>query len=617
MPQRHYAVRGAGTMNTFLRTWPIALVIIVVFIGSLANSRPAHAQTIGNSAGDSSITVIVMDNGDIGSTFNVVWNDSQECSADFNVYIYGTSEGAIHAGSADSSLAGVSTSFDTIIAASGTGSLTVSVFCGTDDGTGRLVASASDVAVETDSGRPVPGTYTNGLVFGGIQSNGFLPALGDTSAGWTDLLLADRRGNILTGDFSYEFDFDSIRKELSDGNGGEPKAFRSVLTSGDGGTHSSISTTIADSGTTGSTFTITWVDADDCTGNYNLYIDNIDSNGVGLPTGATQDSTSGRVDLGSVAATTDPLQKVATFSTVKAVSGGDHISLWIYCGDDDTGRKVESYELPVDGTTLRPTPGTYSSTPGITELQIDGTIVAAFDPYKTHEEYIYIWNVGDASEKTIKAVLNDGYSVTFHGSTKSLYSITKSEVEIGRYATWYINGTVDISDADDMEDDFQFEFDDNDPNGTDMFLMSVSRGDYDTGHHYVWFVQRRTKIAGSTEVNYAENGTAAVGTYTIATPDRDFSWKLRARTGDGEEDDIDDFTLPANYGGDGVLSFASSPDFETPTDGDPEDTTSAEYQNNVYHTKIQGYEVDQRIGYWTGNYYGFLDVQVTVTDVSE
>ena len=141
-------------MSTFLRTWPIALVIIVVFIGALANSRPAHAQTIGNGAGDSSITVMVMDYGDSGSTFNVVWNDSQECSADFNVYIYGTSEGSIHAGSAASSLTEVSASFDTIIAASGTGSLTVSVFCGTDDGTGRLVASASDVAVETDSGRP-------------------------------------------------------------------------------------------------------------------------------------------------------------------------------------------------------------------------------------------------------------------------------------------------------------------------------------------------------------------------------------------------------------------------------------------------------------------------------
>ena len=28
-------------------------------------------------------------------------------------------------------------------------------------------------------------------------------------------------------------------------------------------------------------------------------------------------------------------------------------------------------------------------------------------------------------------------------------------------------------------------------------------------------------------------------------------------------------------------------------------------------------EVDTRIDYWTGNYYGFVDVQVTVTDESD
>ena len=154
------------------------------------------------------------------------------------------------------------------------------------------------------------------------------------------------------------------------------------------------------------------------------------------------------------------------FTTVKAVSDGD------------AGRKVESYELPVDGTSLRPVAGTYSSTPGITELQINGTAQSAFDPYKTHEEYIYVWNVGDAEEATLELTLNDGYSATYYGSTKTLYALTENDVEIGKFAVWYINGTVDISDADAVEDDFQLAFDDNDPSGTDIFLLSVSRGDY-------------------------------------------------------------------------------------------------------------------------------------------
>ena len=153
--------------------------------------------------------------------------------------------------------------------------------------------------------------------------------------------------------------------------------------------------------------------------------------------------------------------------------------------------------------------------------------------------------------------------------------------------------------------------DDNDPSGTDVFLLSVSRGDYHTGHHYVFFVLRKTTIAGTAMTDYAENGTAAIGMYTIASPDRPFSWELEERTGEGEEDDMDDFSLLVNTDGkSAVPSFASSPDFETPT-------ASSSPADNIYHTKIRAIEVDTRIDYWTGNYYGFVDVQVTVTDESD
>ena len=492
----------------------------------------------------------------------------------------------------------VSATFSALEAAADVDHLSVSVFCGDDDGTGRLIATVDDIAVNPVTRRPEQRSYSSGISFGGLQLGGIDEAIGDDGSDGSGLLVADRSGRILPSGGTGDIDYTSIRVGFAngDGNGGE--------------THSSISTTIADSDT-GSSFTITWVDADTCTGNYNLYMDNIDSSTVALPTGVTQDSTSGRVDLGAVAATTDPLQKAATFTTVKAVSDGDHISLWIYCGDDDAGRKVESYELPVDGTSLRPVAGTYSSTPGITELQINGTAQSAFDPYKTHEEYIYVWNVGDAEEATLELTLNDGYSATYYGSTKTLYALTENDVEIGKFAVWYINGTVDISDADAVEDDFQLAFDDNDPSGTDVFLLSVSRGDYHTGHHYVFFVLRKTTIAGTAMTDYAENGTAAIGTYTIASPDRPFSWELVERTGEGEEDDMDDFSLLVNTDGkSAVLSFASSPDFETPTD-------SSSPADNIYHTKIRAMEVDTRIDYWTGNYYGFVDVQVTVTDESD
>ena len=612
-------LRKIRKLNVFL----VAGALLVV----LAAALPSEAQGSGNGA--ESLTVLILDDGESGSIFTVAWTDDQQCSAGYNVYLdsvesssVGLPEGAtvddsgrIHLVTTSSSATQVTASFTTIFAASDASVLSVTVYCGIDDGSGRPVAAVDDVEVEPDTRRPVQGAYSSVPTVSGLQGDVISGAIGGSGLDNSGLAVAALRGNIPqhSGD---DPGYPSLRAGQSNvGDNGIADAKRGTLsfdsenTSDEEETHSAISTTIADNDATGSTFTITWVDTRTCTVNYNLYMDNIESNGVGLPSGATQDSD-GRVHLGAVAATTDPLQKVSTFSTVKAVSDGDHLALWIYCGDDDTGRKVESYELPIDSTSLRPVAGTYSSTPGITELQINGTAQSAFDPYKTHEEYIYIWNVGDADEATIKLVLNDGYSATYYGSTKAVYSVTGDGVDKGKFATWYINGTVTVSDADDMEDDFQLQFDDNDPNGTDMFLLSVSRGDYHTGHHYVFFIIRKATVAGPTMLDYPENGTDAIGTYTIADPDRDYYWMLSARTGEDEEDDMNDFTITKNDDGNGVLSLATSPDFEAPTD-------SSSPPDNVYHTAVLGWEVNPILGYWYGNYYGFLDVQVTVTDVTD
>ncbi len=585
----------------------------------LAAALPSEAQAGGNGA--ESLTVLILGDGESGSVFAVAWADDEECSAGYNVYMDGVDSssvglpdgatvddsGRIHLASVASSATQVTASFTAIFAASGASTLTVSVYCGDDSGSGREVAAVDDVEVDADSLRPVQGVYSSAPTVRGFQGNAITGAIGGSG-----FAVGDHKGNIFQRPGHDVPDYTSPGPGQSNGDGNRffgAKETHSVVPMSDGGeTHSSISTTIADSGTTGSTFTVTWVDADDCTGNYNLYMDNIDSNGVGLPSGATQDSTSGRVDLGSVAATTDPLQKIANFTTVKAESGGDHISLFVYCGDDDTGRKIDSDELPVDSTSLRPVAGTYSSAPGITAFQINGTAQSDFDPYDTHEEYYYTWNVGEADEATIKPVLRDGYSATYHGSTKVVYSLTVGAVDFGKFATWTINYESPVSDDDDMEDDFQLEFDDNDPNGTDWFRLSVSRGDYHTGHQYDFFIIRKATVAGSATVDYAENGTDAIGTYTISDPDKDYSWKLTSRDGEDEEDDKDAFSITKNDDGNGVLSFASSPDYEAPTD-------SSSPPDNVYHTSVLGWEVNPVLGLWYGNYYGYLDVQVTVTDV--
>ena len=97
-------------------------------------------------------------------------------------------------------------------------------------------------------------------------------------------------------------------------------------------------------------------------------------------------------------------------------------------------------------------------------------------------------------------------------------------------------------------------------------------------------------VSGLATVDYAENGTAAVGTYTATDADGQavsVTWSL-------EGDDSGDFTISG-----GALSFASPPDHETATDADTD---------NVYEVTVVATD---------GSEAGRLDVSVAVTGVDE
>ena len=93
-------------------------------------------------------------------------------------------------------------------------------------------------------------------------------------------------------------------------------------------------------------------------------------------------------------------------------------------------------------------------------------------------------------------------------------------------------------------------------------------------------------VSGDAAPSYAENGTGAVGTYTVSPA---------AATLSLGGADMAAFSLDSN----GELSFRTSPDYEAPTDADG---------NNVYMVTITGTE---------GNTTGSRDVAVTVTNVDE
>ena len=102
-------------------------------------------------------------------------------------------------------------------------------------------------------------------------------------------------------------------------------------------------------------------------------------------------------------------------------------------------------------------------------------------------------------------------------------------------------------------------------------------------------------VSGPHSVNYAEDRTDAVGTYTYTTDGE--SEAMAAWTLEG--DDAGDFSLSSSSGMSTMLMFSPSPDFEMPADADGD---------NVYMVTVKAMEGDDM---------GTRDVEVTVTDADE
>ena len=103
-------------------------------------------------------------------------------------------------------------------------------------------------------------------------------------------------------------------------------------------------------------------------------------------------------------------------------------------------------------------------------------------------------------------------------------------------------------------------------------------------------------LMGDSSVEYAENGTDAVATYTAVGPSLgDVEWSLSG-------DDAGDFSIEG-----GVLAFMESPDHDAPTDAD---------MNNVYEITVTATKM-QAEDYEGDPVAESLGVTITVTDVDE
>ena len=102
--------------------------------------------------------------------------------------------------------------------------------------------------------------------------------------------------------------------------------------------------------------------------------------------------------------------------------------------------------------------------------------------------------------------------------------------------------------------------------------------------------EKPTVPGGDTAIDYREDRTDAVGTYTATDPEEDaIEWTLAGY-------DADDFSISTG----GVLTFVTSPDYEKPTDTG---------RNNVYNVTVEASDSE-------GN-TASRDVTVTVTNVEE
>ena len=101
-------------------------------------------------------------------------------------------------------------------------------------------------------------------------------------------------------------------------------------------------------------------------------------------------------------------------------------------------------------------------------------------------------------------------------------------------------------------------------------------------------VDEKPDVAGEASIEYPENATSTVATYTAVDPeDAEIDWSLGG----------DDAALFSIEGG--VLTFKSAPDYETPADMD---------EDNVYEVTVEAGD---------GTNMDTQDVTVTVTDVDE
>ncbi len=298
---------------------------------------------------------------------------------------------------------------------------------------------------------------------------------------------------------------------------------------------------------------------------------------------------------------------------------------------DDTGVTVEDIPVNIDvlgndtdvdvGTTLTVVADSVT-TPSKGTTVISGGIIT-YTPntgFAGIDTFTYTVTDGDASDpQTDTGTITVKVRPVVSGSTPSFAENGTGSVATytaGGNPTWSLSG-ID-SDKFSIDSDGVLTFnsppDFEDPSGNVYnvtVVATVGTGDdavtgtLDVTVTVTDVNEPPTITSGPTTVVYAENGTAPIGTYIATDPEgADIYIEVSGRP------DQNDFVVAADTG---VVSFQSSPDFENPVDGDPDD--AANLPDNVYEITVKARDGSPLES--NTKYSVTLDVTVTVTNVNE
>ena len=187
-----------------------------------------------------------------------------------------------------------------------------------------------------------------------------------------------------------------------------------------------------------------------------------------------------------------------------------------------------------------------------------GSVITATDPDPNPEPLIYTLGGADADKFRVRSngQIEVGAGTKLDYETKDTYMVTvMAEDSFGESASIMV--TIMVTDVDEVP------------------VISVGVGGL--------------AVTGQSAIDYAEDGTGMVATYSAAGPDAArATWSL-------EGDDAGDFRISSA----GVLTFRTTPNYETPADADTD---------NVYMVTVEAND---------GTNTATKAVTVTVTDVDE